>query len=205
MTALLHFPPEACGFLLPDDGPEKLSIIGEGSLGLPSLPCFFFFLSLLYHFIASFSSPFLIFGSTTRARIMTVAYTSVRRSCFYSLTFVLIIVASSLLHFSSVINIALDNLVITKAQSLVSSGKLPPKIPLILTLHYKTPYDTPLVVHNCIQAKSVGARMIVYTEDMGSKYCSVCTCVLIVPTNCKPPNPRPNAPANSSTWTPTSL
>jgi len=51
----------------------------------------------------------------------------------------------------------------------------------------------PLVLHNCIQAKSVGVQMVVYTEDLASKYCSSCTCILFEPVNCKPPDARPNS------------
>lgn len=66
-------------------------------------------------------------------------------------------------------------------------------IPPVITLHYKTWYDEPFVTHNCIMARRAGAHMAIYTENLTSKYCSVCECRLFVPTNCPPPNKKPGA------------
>jgi len=65
-------------------------------------------------------------------------------------------------------------------------------IPIVLALHYKSRYDAKLVLHNCLAAKSVNVRMVVYTEFMSDKYCDVCACVKFAKTNC--PRPRPGKP-----------
>ncbi len=72
-----------------------------------------------------------------------------------------------------------------------STTRIP--IPLVVTLHYKTWYDEPFVTHNCIMAHRARAHMVVYTEKMTSKYCSVCECRLFIPEKCPPPNKKPGA------------
>eukprot|EP00171_Calliarthron_tuberculosum_P013077 IDg13077t1 len=64
------------------------------------------------------------------------------------------------------------------------------KMPTFVTLHYKTPYDAPIVVHNCALAQRAGARMIVYTEDMEARYCRTCTCIRSAPHIAHHPTPR---------------
>jgi len=61
------------------------------------------------------------------------------------------------------------------------------KTPTVVTLHYKTWYDSPIILHNCLAAKSVNVRMIVHTEYMSDEYCDVCKCVKFAQTNCPSP------------------
>ncbi len=66
-------------------------------------------------------------------------------------------------------------------------------IPLIVTLHYLTWFDERYITHNCIVARRAEARMVIYTWNMTSKYCSVCECRPFVPANCPPPSNKPGA------------
>lgn len=67
-------------------------------------------------------------------------------------------------------------------------------MPVVLTLHYKTTWDSPLIMHNCLAAKSVNVRMIVHNQYMADKYCSVCTCEKFMKKNC--PSPRKGKSSN---------
>jgi len=53
----------------------------------------------------------------------------------------------------------------------------------------------PLIMHNCLAAKSVNVRMIVHNQCMADKYCSVCTCEKFMKKNC--PSPRKGKSSNS--------
>lgn len=70
------------------------------------------------------------------------------------------------------------------------------ELPTVITLHFKTPWDAPYVEHNCIQATRAGARIVIYTDNIKYRYCQSCQCEKFEPTQCKPPNPRPNSMNN---------
>eukprot|EP00171_Calliarthron_tuberculosum_P014195 IDg14195t1 len=62
--------------------------------------------------------------------------------------------------------------------------------PQVVTLHYKLPWDTATVTHNCLQAARAGAAMLVYTQNLSSTYCDIgsCQCESFLPTRCSAPN-----------------
>jgi len=68
-------------------------------------------------------------------------------------------------------------------------------VPVVLTLHFNTRFDSTAILHNCLAAKSINVRMIVHTEYMSAKYCGVCACLKFEEKNCPSPEKGKRRPS----------
>lgn len=61
--------------------------------------------------------------------------------------------------------------------------------PVFITLAFENVEDHPMIDHNCVRLSQNGYQYEIYTDDLSESYCSVCSCIQFVPSNCTCPQP----------------